>query len=635
MCSSIIKRLTFRWLHRKRETQFRGSENVVKSLTVFLLINLFFSHQAVGEDCNDPLRPPSPSNYGVDEYWGQIVDFEQDVFFSEDISEGARAGFCSTLQLVLDFYGNFGPTEWWIVGDDSEALESLAIRYTDRRQQRNQLQDNDYQTTLRNIKEGFSNYVGVTNAGLNGAREYGFHLLTVSEGILDGGVSAPPELVVDNPNLSIDTVTHEYTHVVQSALLFNKEFFCVPDNCYREGWGPIFFVEGSAVYYGEYIPRKMIFDGHKVVWNNLNESLRSRMTSIMERIQESLANCPEFDISELDYSTRDTCSPYEFGAWGTAFLLDKVGDQDAFWKSFWPSIDELGWEQAFLQTFGLSREQFNQEFLEFLQLPLEEQLEVIPELVPIDTDLDGLVDALDFDDDNDGVADSDDAFPLDALESIDTDADGIGDNSDLDDDNDGTLDDDDAFPQDASETQDTDGDGVGDNADAFNLDASESLDTDGDGIGNNADLDDDDDGFTDEEELADGTNPLSRFSCRSGCFSFDIDENSEAKALTDGLLVIRHLFGFTGDALATGAISTDATRDRAEDISALLADADSELDIDGNGESKALSDGLLLIRYLFGFTGDALTVGAIGEGATRDTSEAIGAYISDRVPASE
>ena len=49
----------------------------------------------------------------------------------------------------------------------------------------------------------------------------------------------------------------------------------------------------------------------------------------------------------------------------------------------------------------------------------------------------------------------------------------------------------------------------------------------------------------------------------------------------------------------------------------MLADADSELDIDGNGESKALSDGLLLIRYLFGFTRDALIVGAIGEGATK------------------
>ena len=228
----------------------------------------------------------------------------------------------------------------------------------------------------------------------------------------------------------------------------------------------------------------------------------------------------------------------------------------------------------------------------------------------------------DADDDNDGVEDAIDAFPTDASESQDQDLDGVGDNAD-------------AFPQDASETLDTDGDGVGDNADVFDLDVSESVDTDGDGIGNNADPDDDNDGFTDQEELADGTNPLSRFSCRSGCFSFDIDENSEAKALTDGLLVIRHLFGFTGDALATGAVSSDAVRDRAEDISALLADADSELDIDGNGESKALSDGLLLIRYLFGFTGDALTVGAIGEGATRDMSEAIEAYISDRVPASE
>ena len=38
-------------------------------------------------------------------------------------------------------------------------------------------------------------------------------------------------------------------------------------------------------------------------------------------------------------------------------------------------------------------------------------------------------------------------------------------------------------------------------------------------------LDDDNDGFTDEEELADGTDPLNRFSCKSGCFSFDVDES--------------------------------------------------------------------------------------------------------------
>ena len=56
-------------------------------------------------------------------------------------------------------------------------------------------------------------------------------------------------------------------------------------------------------------------------------------------------------------------------------------------------------------------------------------------------------------------------------------------------------------------------------------------------------------------------------------------------------------------------------------------------DIDGDGESKALTDGLLLIRYLFGFTGDSLVSGAISEGAERETAEEVEAYIRERVPA--
>ena len=130
---------------------------------------------------------------------------------------------------------------------------------------------------------------------------------------------------------------------------------------------------------------------------------------------------------------------------------------------------------------------------------------------------------------------------------LDTDLDGLGDLADADDDN----------------------DGVEDSSDDFPLDASESVDTDGDGLGNNADLDDDDDTFTDEEELADGTDPLNRFSCKSGCFSFDVDENLEAQPLTDGLLVIRHLFGFSGDSLTSGAVSGDASRDASDTIARL------------------------------------------------------------------
>ena len=226
----------------------------------------------------------------------------------------------------------------------------------------------------------------------------------------------------------------------------------------------------------------------------------------------------------------------------------------------------------------------------------------------------------DADDDNDGVEDGSDAFPLDASETVDKDLDGVGDNSD-------------AFPEDATETSDSDGDGVGDNADAFPNNAAETIDTDSDGTGNAADLDDDGDGVSDAQEAVDGTDPLSRFSCKTGCFSFDVDENLEAKPLTDGLLVIRHLFGFSGDSLTSGAVSGGANRGSSDAIATYLKDADSQLDIDGDGEAKPLTDGLLLIRYLFGFSGESLISGAIGTEATRKTAQEVEAYIQDRVPA--
>jgi hypothetical protein len=244
------------------------------------------------------------------------------------------------------------------------------------------------------------------------------------------------------------------------------------------------------------------------------------------------------------------------------------------------------------------------------------------------------------DSDDDGVTDDQDAFPNDPAETLDSDDDGVGDNADafpndaretLDTDGDGVGNNNDAFPNNPAESSDTDGDKVGDKADAFPTNSAETVDTDGDGTGNNADPDDDDDGFSDADEVAAGTDPLSASSC-PGCFSFDIDDDGEAKALTDGLLVIRHLFGFSGEALTAGAVGSDASRTTTADITAYLTNAATELDIDGDDEAKALTDGLLLIRYLFGFSGNSLTSGAVGEGAKRGSAERIVAYIEQRTP---
>jgi hypothetical protein len=52
------------------------------------------------------------------------------------------------------------------------------------------------------------------------------------------------------------------------------------------------------------------------------------------------------------------------------------------------------------------------------------------------------------------------------------------------------------------------------------------------------------------------------------------------------------------------------------------------LDVDGNGSADALTDGLLALRYLFGFRGGTLTTGAVGAGCTRCDAAAIEAYLA-------
>ena len=155
----------------------------------------------------------------------------------------------------------------------------------------------------------------------------------------------------------------------------------------------------------------------------------------------------------------------------------------------------------------------------------------------VDTDSDGFGNVCDDDDDNDGVVDLADAFPLLSTETRDTDLDSIGDNADTDDDGDGILDEKevrlgtdslradsdadgtndllDVFPLDSFEWLDDDGDGVGNNADVFDSDPLEWFDTDANGVGNNSDTDDDGDGYSDLQEVVDGTDSLNALDCKT------------------------------------------------------------------------------------------------------------------------
>ena len=110
--------------------------------------------------------------------------------------------------------------------------------------------------------------------------------------------------------------------------------------------------------------------------------------------------------------------------------------------------------------------------------------------------------------------------------------------------------------------------------------------------------------------------------------SLDLDGNGALEALGDGLLFLRSSFGFTGAALIAGAVGNGCRYCTAPAIESRLVALQAVLDVDDDEDVDALTDALLVLRYLFGFSGATLTSGAVGDGAARNTPAAVTAYLA-------
>jgi hypothetical protein len=220
------------------------------------------------------------------------------------------------------------------------------------------------------------------------------------------------------------------------------------------------------------------------------------------------------------------------------------------------------------------------------------------------------------DSDGDGIGDNQDQLPLDSNDYLDNDNDGIGNSRDPDIDGDGVLNAQDPFPNQSEYIADSDGDGMPDSWETrYNLNPNDSSD---------AAMDEDSDGATNLEEFLAGTPP-------SG--SLDIDGNGEYDALTDGLLLLRGMFGLTDSALIAGAVASEAVYTSSEELQTRITLLGDLADIDGNGEIDALTDGLLTLRYLFGLEGNTLITGVVASDATRTSAADIEAHLKTLMPA--
>lgn len=106
----------------------------------------------------------------------------------------------------------------------------------------------------------------------------------------------------------------------------------------------------------------------------------------------------------------------------------------------------------------------------------------------------------------------------------------------------------------------------------------------------------------------------------------DVDGDGAVLAMTDGVLVLRRMLGLSGAALIEGVSHACVPLSAAGIVSAITL---TNYDLDGDGQVRAETDGLLLLRAMLGIRGAALVSGVVGAGATRQTDAQILNYLSN------
>jgi lysyl endopeptidase len=100
---------------------------------------------------------------------------------------------------------------------------------------------------------------------------------------------------------------------------------------------------------------------------------------------------------------------------------------------------------------------------------------------------------------------------------------------------------------------------------------------------------------------------------------FDIDANGSVEAVTDGVLMTRYMLGLRGDALIAGVLGSGATRNTATLVTQHLQTLSAQMDVDGDGTTRASTDALLILRYMRKGRGSARTLNQIQDSLSTAT----------------
>ncbi len=162
---------------------------------------------------------------------------------------------------------------------------------------------------------------------------------------------------------------HEYFHAVQTAHVFTK------DHGQQESlMGPMWWIEGGAEYMARVTSRHLSDVGTLTAstWTPLADQMTWDMNN---DVKPWIAANEGASASTIPYGPNQHIG-YSYGTWAHAWLADRFGP-DLLLDSFYPNLNDLGWEGSFVNTYGMSSTDFLADFDAFADLPISEQLLIL------------------------------------------------------------------------------------------------------------------------------------------------------------------------------------------------------------------------------------------------------------------
>ena len=290
--------------------------------------------------------------------WGQEIDDLPDYYKAFDVPVSQMDQVIEYYEIASGAWGNYGPLEFWVIGTDPLSAHKLDSLYCETRISKDNTLTESHMQNCINREYNFIDYANNGGAGLNTQRneyqQYSVFIITLA--------SKYPF-----PNESdYNVVTmHEYFHVYQQAHIYTLDEDERADLMVRNPW----WSEGGANYLSE-----LLYSQQPGVSTNY---LKDRMSWKMNVKPDFLAYGKRLEDLEYGEQNNATRFAYDLGTWFIAYLIYHVG-LDVYRVNFYDDLNEYGFEGSFIKNFGKSSEEYLNDFHSFLNMDIENQLEIIP-----------------------------------------------------------------------------------------------------------------------------------------------------------------------------------------------------------------------------------------------------------------